>query len=371
MIRQLDFLVGVPLVNTLGLLTRKGRPIPQGIKKLLLIKFAAMGDTILLVPVLRQLRKALPRVQIHWLVSSINQSIAQTVPYVDKIYAWEGGLNFTLVKLIAALRREKYDLVIDGEQWSRGSPLMAYLTGSKIRIGFDTPCQYRASLFTHTLKKQYRHHEIYDFYDLVEKFISLPLDTNLELWETEEGQSELNRIWKKPPENTKKILIHPGCGRDGFPREWPLVNYGVIGHWLKKKYDAHLILSSGPEERQKTAHLSRLLNGLATDLGGQLSWPGMVSLVKEMDLIISGNTGVMHIAAAFKKPQIALHGPTNSLLWGPLNLKAIVLKSKCPHCPCLRLGFEYHKKDRTCMKLIDIDGVKSAVSSLFDNSSHI
>ena len=163
-----------------------------------------------------------------------------------------------------------------------------------------------------------------------------------------------------------RVLIHPGCGADGLPREWPLARYAELAEWLLTTHNAQILISGGPEEKHKTAELTRRLKGEAIDVGGKLSWNGVISLVNLVDLVISGNTGVMHIAAALRKKQVALHGPTDPLLWGPINPNAIVIQSSCPVCPSLRLGFEYHRKNQSCMALIGAEEVKAAVTRILE-----
>ena len=91
----------------------------------------------------------------------------------------------------------------------------------------------------------------------------------------------------------------------------------------------------------------------------------MIPLLKRMDLLVSGNTGVMHLAAGLHRPQIALHGPTDPRLWGPLNDRAKVIQTSCPDCPCLRLGFEYHRSDDACMRKISVAEVQKAIENLW------
>jgi ADP-heptose:LPS heptosyltransferase len=79
----------------------------------------------------------------------------------------------------------------------------------------------------------------------------------------------------------------------------------------------------------------------------------------------------MHVAAALRRPQVALHGPQDPALWGPVNAKARIVRSDCPKCPTLRFGFEYHRKDQACMARIGIEEVKAAVDAAFDNPEGI
>ena len=83
--RRLDRLVGVPLLKALAPFAARVPAIPAAPARILVLKLAAAGDTVLLVPTLRALRRRFPAARIHWLVSPINADIARTVPYVD---AW-------------------------------------------------------------------------------------------------------------------------------------------------------------------------------------------------------------------------------------------------------------------------------------------
>jgi ADP-heptose:LPS heptosyltransferase len=359
--RRLDFAIGVPLLKTLALFHRDTTPAPAALKKILIVKLAAVGDTVLLNHALSVFKKANPSVAIHWLVSPINQTIARLCPDVDRFLVWSGGLS-SLPELVRTLRAEHYDAVCDLEQWSRGTALLAYFSGAPVRVGFDTPGQHRAALFTASYLKKFDQHEIDDFYSVLSLLAPVPRDRNLTMAAPARGDELLEAAGFANIVRSKKIkvLIHPGCGADGLPREWPLSSYAVLVHWLLKTWNAEIVLTSGPEEKLKTARLNKLMGGVATDAGGRLSWTELIALVDRMDLVISGNTGVMHIAAALKKRQIALHGPTNPLFWGPLNDNALVVSSPCPQCPCLKLGFEYHALDQSCMALIDVGTVKQA-----------
>lgn len=368
--RRLDRLVGVPLLAALSVFAARSPRIPAAPARILVIKLAAAGDTVLLVPTLRALRRKFPDAYIHWLVSPVNEALARTVPYVDDWTAWDGRFG-SLPELVARLRRLRFDVALDFEQWARGSALLAFLSGAPVRLGFDTPGQARAGLFTRAYRKSASRHELLEFFAVASLLGELTEDATLELWETEAGRLELLRAtsghdWDS--EGRPRVVLHPGCGADGAPREWPLERYAVLGDRLARARGARLFVTGGPDEAAKTGRLARALHGKALDLGGKLSWPGTVSLVGRVDLVVSGNTGIMHVAAALRKPQVALHGPTNPLLWGPRNARARVLQADLPAGPSLVLGFEYRREDRECMKTIPLDRVDEAACALLDES---
>lgn len=370
--RRLDFAFGVPLIALLALVQRaRTRDRPASVRagarrRVLVIKLAAVGDTILLVPALRAIRKALPEARLDWLVSSTNEAVARTVPYVDHLYVMRRTVR-GIVRVLRTLRPNAYDVVIDAEQWARGTALISYLTGAPRRVGFSTPGQHRAALFTRAHVKTFAAHEVDEFLRLFSLVAPLEFDRSLELWDTPGGLLEAATFLDSPivrQATGPLVLFHPGCGADGGPREWPLESYAALGRRLQQSCGATLLLTSGPEETHKTAALNDLLDGTAHDLGGRLTWPGLIAVLRHVDLAVSGNTGVMHVAAALQLPQIALHGPTNPLLWGPVNPNAVVVQSTCSRCPCLRLGFEYHDGGPSCMRSIPVDAVCRAATGV-------
>ncbi len=239
--RHLDFAVGVPLVKLFSWGKAPGRKISLPPKKILFIKLAAAGDSVLLVPVFRQLKKQFPDTELHWLVSGVNAALASSIPYVDRILVWSPLSPFSFGKVAKTLRDENYDVVIDGEQWARATALLAWRSGAPARIGFDTPGQHRAGLYTHPVPKRADRHEIDEFFALVEPLIGSSTDRQLELQETDFGRLQVEEgLAKSLKTSALKIVLHPGCGADGLPREWPLENYAVLGHWLITQYKAAL-----------------------------------------------------------------------------------------------------------------------------------
>lgn len=364
--RTLDHVLGVPLLQVARLFTsRKGEPPRDPLRHVLVIKLAAVGDTVLMVPLLRALRAALPYAQIDWLVSRTNLELAETVPYVNRLWLLDSFAPVALYKLLRTLRAVGYDAVLDLEQWAKGTPLLAWSTGAPHLLGFKTPGQYRDALFSESYVKRYDRHELDEFFGLTSLLAPIESDHRLELWVTDAGIKNLQDGAPTFDWITDRLLVllHPGCGSDGRPREWPVSHYAEIARWLRATRKADILVSGGPEDRRVANALATAVPG-AVNLCGRLNWQGTVALASRVGLVVSGNTGIMHIASAFQIPQIALHGPTNPSVWGPLNPKAVVIKSSCPQCPCLKLGFEYHTNDQSCMERISVTEVQAAINRL-------
>ena len=100
------------------------------------------------------------------------------------------------------------------------------------------------------------------------------------------------------------------------------------------------------------------------NLVGEINLKELFSLVSRCMLVICGNTGILHIAAALNKRTIAIHGPTDPAKWGPWGEGHIIIRKDLPCGPCSYLGFEYGCDKRTCLELISVGEVKEAIDLL-------
>jgi ADP-heptose:LPS heptosyltransferase len=373
----LDLYLGRFLILVLAaFLRRSDSPIDlnRNFKKILVVKLAALGDTILLIPTLRFLRQRFPHAEVVMLGTSINAALVKLFPqYVDRFIFLEVRkalinpvYSFSRLRL---LRSEQFDIAFDFEQWTHVTPIILGLARTPLRVGFMTKAPLRHLLYTHFYERDYNKHECENFLSVLMLLgihetapqLELPVDLHLV---TDVKQKLAEYGWKQ---GQHIIIVHPGCGAHGFPREWPLSSYKKLCSRLIGQYNAFIVVSGSPNEQHLTTELAGSFpqNSCAWN---DSSLERFIALVSISRLSISGNNGAMHLFAALKIPQIALHGPTNKNKWGPINPNAIVIESTCPGCPCLDLGFEYHRTDGFCMAQILVDEVYAAAIRILDRT---
>ncbi len=366
LLKFFDYYIGIPLVFLFSLFLRGNRTaVLKSLqpKRILVVKLVALGDAVLLIPSLRALRKKYPQAEILFLGTSLTQNIVKQFPeYINEIIA----LNVMrlakqpsyFIQIIKQLRNYHFDLVIDFEQWTRLTPLLIAFANIPIRIGFKTPKQYHHYLYTHLVERNSSRHEVDTLLSAVELCTGKKESNELELRVSQEtiekARSWLSGKGWNPAEAI--VVLHPGCGTHGFPREWSPANYRTLIEKVSKERTCFFILS-GMKSEEKTMDAIGTLNDVTIEKYFIKSTDEFLALLSLTNLVISGNTGAMHLAAALKIPQIALHGPTNSKIWGPINPNTVVINSSCPDCPCLDLGFEYHRVDGFCMEQIAVDEV--------------
>lgn len=376
----LDRYVGIPIgiilfiissccnfiTKCIKLKTRRSRykeqPTPP--KRILFIQLSALGDTILAIPTVRAFRQIFPDTEISFLASSTNLSYLEHCPYIDNRIQF----NNPSFKLIHSLRQERFDCIIDLEHWSRFSMLLAFFIGAPRIVGFSTADQYRQYLFTDTIPHVPGKHEVLNFLSIMHEFGHKIKDTNLEVWIGDSEFEWYRHVFAEEEleQDRPIIVLHPEAGRRGEPRRrWIHGNYIELADALTEKYGVQVILTGAPDEVLLSQTIAEQASGNTINLAGKTNVNQLAALFTKADLVISGNCGPMHLAAAARTPVIAIHGPTNSEQWGPWGENTISIEATLPCNPCLNLGFEYACQalpDGTspCMHTISVSEVLQA-----------
>ena len=379
--KLLDRWLGIPLVLVLGLMQRLAckapgrlqRPLQAG-DRVLVMKLSALGDTLLLLPLLKALRQAVgPQGRIEVVATEVNREVLEDCPWLDAVLVldlprmfrepWFGWLFFK------GLRSRGYNLALDMDQWQRFTPLACWAAGATQIVGFKTPGQHRHGLYLKSAPHIPGRHEFEQFKD-VAALAGLDLK-RVEAWP---GFLARNlRLWKGglkalPPAPPKAYLVlAPGCGKRGWQRAWPEDRWAALIQALAQRGWQMVLIGQGDYEKALVARLAQ--GSQALDLSGQLDYAGLLRLLCRASLVVCGNTGVMHLAAGLSRPLVALHGPTNPDKWGPTPpgsrgaAVTLALSANLACSPCLNLGFEYGCQGRACMEALEPWAVEQACLS--------
>jgi heptosyltransferase I len=311
-----------------------------------------LGDAILLIPSLRALREKFPAAQITILCSKANVQIFQSCPYLDEKVV----VNFTdllnpifFFKLIIRFKRTGFDLTIDFEQWSRVSAIISLFSCAKERIGFKTEGQYKHWLFTNALPHMRNRHEIDLFLDLLRPLGIETDNKNPELFPSEAQIKDAQRLLESQKINTDFVILHTEVPASGRQRQWPIENFAEVGNRLREKYNFKILIASTYKASAQAQKLNSLLGGRACVLK-DVPVLTLYVIVSKARLVLTNNSGFMHLAASAGVPVFALHGPTSPIKWGPWGKKNVVIKSNRICSPCLYLGFEYGCSTNKCMQ---------------------
>lgn len=375
--RALDRFLGIPLVILLGVFSRmSGKTLPEKneFKRILVIKLSMMGDTILLLPAVRALRDKFPAAGITMICTTINKRIVEDWSCIDGylLFDFKKTLKnpLNLLSFIRKMRSQKYDLVIDFEEWVRATALFSYFSGAPRRVGFKTKGQLRHYVYTDVIEHKRESHEVECFNELVDQAGAKVEDKSLALSIKEGSRKIVEQLLSsegiEPGE--KFVLIHPGCGANGRLREWDEENFAKVVDYIQDKYSRKVVLTGSSEEISTVKKVFEHAKHNFVNLAGKTELKELFAIIDRAGLVICGNTGIMHAAAALKKPLIAIHGPTDPRRWGPRNDNSIVVRKDLACSPCLYLGSEYGCTEKKCLKEISDRMVFDAVDKFLGAS---
>ena len=365
-LKKFDRALGILLILLLfpvKLLRKK--PAGKGKEKLkiLLIKFAAIGDTVLLIPAVRSLKMMAGGAEIDFLCTPVNYGFLKDVPYISRLYSLDLKSPRSYIGLIRRFRENDYDLIVDFEQWLRLSAIIAFFSGGRKILGFKTAGQYKHLLFDAYIPHSASTHEKEKFLALASAAGGAADSGKLEYFITPEGRQKVDKIFSENGLAGIRGLVSINPGAD-LPRRLPPSLYAELGRYMAERYGLKTILTGGLADRIICDEIRRGIGPGAVNLAGYFEIGEIPEVYRRVSFVLCNNAGGLHLSCAASTPVIAFHGPTNPLLWGPDGNDSIVVVTGKDCAPCLYLGFEYACSSPDCMEYIERKDALTAVDRM-------
>ncbi len=322
-----------------------------------------VGDTILSYPTVQRLKTAFPDSHLAILIPHHLIDLWKTFPYVDEIIPFEKKEGLESVwrdwKLSHSLRKGRYDLAVILPRSFR-SALQIYLARIPIRIGYK---EGRSFFLTYPIERKgevLRIHRIHYYQRLIEP-LEVPEEVSSpKLFLREEDRSWAEQFLRNLGLLNRKVLIglNPGATY-GLAKCWPPSRFGELGRRLFENWNASLFLFGRREEQPIAKEILNHLKGEGIDLTGRTDLLQLAALLERCDLLVTNDTGTMHMATAVGTPVVAIFGSTDVNTTGPWGDRHKVIKKDLPCSPCLK---RVCPTDHRCMELISVDEVEEAVN---------
>jgi heptosyltransferase-1 len=329
--------------------------------KILILKPSSLGDVIQALPVLRLLKLHFPDAEIFWWIDSAFAPLLQDDPDLAGIIPfhrkrWKSPLYWPeIFRSVRAMRAHKFDLVIDLQSLFR-SAMFAWFAHGKKLVGLDDFREGARGFYDLAVpRKDYFTHAA-DWYLAVLTALKIPVHKNFTwLPENKKISEAVKQRWfgagsKLKAENSKLVFLQPGARWEN--KRWPAEHFAALVRALEKNFPSarFAVLGSGDD-----APLGDKISAAAPDkvinLCGKTSLPEMVELLRLGDLLVTNDTGPMHVAAALGRPVIALFGPTEARRTGPYGQLENVLRIPLPCAPCMSDTCRY-AKPQECLRAL-------------------
>lgn len=328
-------------------------------------KFGSLGDLALIVPSLRALKKKHAGSRIFLVTDPIWMDFMRNCPYVDELIPLKrrGLLSWVSLFLVALrLRRIGMDLSVDFQN-NRRSYLLSFLSGSSLRYGF------RRGMFGFLLNrgmpfKKALISPVHHQFELLKALGIFQANEHLELWVHENEKIEASRL-------TRSIWFEPGELRIGFSlsaspkwrtKNWPERHYLDLAKGLDKRLPLKIFLLGTSDASPLAESFRRERLPFVIDLVGQTRLSDIRAIIVGLDLLVTGDSAMMHLAAAAGIPFVALFGPTNPQRHMPPAQYAEALYADVECAPCYKA--KCNAPEFICMPRIRPEQVEAKVMEL-------
>jgi len=330
------------------------------LQKILIVRLSSIGDIVLTTPILRALRKGYPKTKIAFLTKRRYRDLLLFNPHLDGIFTWEDDLD--------RLKGEKFDLLLDLQANPRSLLLSLKLKASR-RIRYRKRHLRRWAL---TRFKWIPYHPVHtvDLYLRALAPLGIPQSSERSprLYLQEEERKEAREFLHREG-FTDGMLVGISPGARWEKKRWPLERFAQVGERLIKERGTGVILFGDEGDRPLNRRIVQLMRTKPIDAAGRTDLRLLIGLLRGCDLLITNDSGPMHIATGVGTPVVAIFGPTHPKLgFAPLGERNILLSTNQSCSPCSLHGEgRCRKARRHCMEGITVDDALRAAFGILDN----
>lgn len=299
------------------------------IQRLLIVKTSSIGDVIHALPIVQAIKDAAPHLTLGWVVRRRCADILTGNPSIDHLYILPDKPSLQELYL---LRRElhsaHYDIALDMQGLAL-SGLVTRLSGAPVRVGWDRNREMNALFLTHPIipGKAKDAHEIdllYGFADALGIHAPHPEFTPQPYLAAENAAKADEWLSALPG---PRIALNVGASR--AYKRWPLENWVQVAQALTRS-GRSVVFVGDKTDAETVAQITPALTGGYVDLAGKTTLRELASVLAACDLLISGDSGPMHLAVAVGTPVVAIFGATHPKRHGPYGARNIILYNPVP-----------------------------------------
>jgi heptosyltransferase I len=342
--------------------------------KILIVKLSAIGDVLHTLPALCALRRHWPAARIDWVVEAAAADLVNGHPDLDRVIvsrrkAWvrdlkdrvrRAGALAEIRRFIVELRQTRYDLVLDFQALLKSALVVALARGRR-KVGFGRGLEHMEhsyhvlteripppSMEVHALARNL----------MMVRALGVPVsEVAYHLPVTDADRTAVEKMLKEIGIDGGRSLIAINPVAQWPTKLWPEERFALLADRLLERDDVSVLFTGGSGDRPVVERILGAMKRPALDLTGRTSLKQLAALYQRARLVVSTDTGPMHLAAAVGTPVVALFGPTAPWRTGPFGPGHRIVRAPVHCAPCFKRDCDIGG----CMDRISVDRVMAAV----------
>lgn len=359
------------------------RSVPKtgkdSLSRILIIKFWGMGSIILASPLFKDIKDKFPDSQLLFFTLAGNKETVKMFPQIDRVLTLEiekGIFKFlqSLIRSLFELRLVRLDLAIDLEFFTKFSAITTYLTGARERVGFKAWEVWRGDLHTTGVPFNRYWHVTRNFRNLLSAigFSQEDKPRILVPFVPDATQSKAKKIlYDHGLSGSPIVCINPNSGEIALVRKWPKENFIELSTKIARHFGDGLkivFIGTSKEFEYTQSIIDSVPGPKPVNLAGKLSVQELAYVIRNSKLLITNDSGPLHLATALGVPTVSFFGPETPVLYGPIGAihKAFYKNIDCS--PCINVHEDKtsycYKKSPQCLEEIEVDEVWLEISRI-------
>src|SRR5262245_20546008 len=321
-----------------------------------------VGDAVLAIPAIKALREHFQGVELTLLVRPWVAGLFTSAPFVDKVWseAKPTGVG-DWARITRNIREHRFDMALLLPN-SFESALMMFLGGVPQRVGYATDGR-RWMLTTAVTPPAGFRHQVHYYLDLVRTLSAAPERPSIEIHAApEERDAARNLLNAAGVEKKASFMVLNAGAAYGSAKRWREDRFAEVADLLATEFGLSVVLIGSEAERTIAENIRSRMKTKSAVLNGRTSLETLIGVLAESSLMITNDSGPMHIAAALGTPTVAIFGSTDERATGPLGLRTRIVRRPVECSPCLLRECPI---DHRCMNGVSVEDVRQDARELF------
>ena len=319
-----------------------------------------LGDAILGVPAMKAVRERFPEAEITLLVRPAVAGLFHTVPFIDKVWTRPSPGATEWIRTAREMRRRGFDLALLLPN-SFESALTVFLGGVRTRVGYAT--DNRGWLLNHSVRlPRGKPHQVDYYLNLVDNAFGSGPHPDIEIAPTEEELASAQKLLTGAGVDPSAgfIVVNPGAAF-GSAKRWFEDRFAEVADRLADEMTSHVVMIGSPGERPIAEKIRDSMKTPAVVLSGETDLETLVGVLAQASMMVTNDSGPMHMAAALGVPTVAVFGSTDADVTSPVGPHTRLVRHDVPCSPCLLRECPI---DHRCMDAVTADEVVEAAREL-------
>jgi heptosyltransferase-2 len=302
-------------------------------QRILVVRNRCLGETVLVIPFLRNLRRRFPDAVVDVLVETRVGEVIADCPYVDELISWKRpprrcgvvGKACGVLRAATWLRQRRYDRAYVLKR-SFSTAVVVWLARIPHRVGFAADG--RSPLLTRSVPRRRSRHEAELYLDHL-RVDGIDVDDGRnENWVSAAAAEKVDRLVRAGAPHRPRVFLAPQSS--SAYKQWPVDRMAAVIRWLVNERGCEVFMCGAPRDARTHAAIRGHLNAAEAahmhDYSESLSLREALALVARMDLCIGVDSGLPHVAASFGVPVVTLFGPSDPVRWHPWKVTHAVVQ---------------------------------------------